>query len=512
MIRSIYMNHTPAIKKTFFMFVLVAALIFNFSAETVSASADGRGKDSFPEDHLPEDGAYLIINTESGLYLTAGRDYYLRTSFSLSDYSENKHQIFTLTRQPDLTYSVISSLDTGFVAISRDWKSVPNSLTINTKESVDARFQIVMTGDGEYTISCMAPDAADLVLSGNRTRVEWEGFDGRVSSSWKLEKVSAMTIELEPSKISMAAGQKKLVTPKVFPAGNETEISFFSSDSSVAVVNGNGLITAERNGSTVITAVLGDLSATCEVEVSGITASTFYSQHNISTGGWDGVSLTNIRFSGKLFAVEGFAHNLDWMDEGCLICCYAMILNNLGATLNDGYDFRTGRTTNIEPDPYTVALANSGNRGAENAYSRLYGDPVSVQTSRLLSRFTVGTSQLTLSANLGRSRAMIKEALEEHPEGVIVEFYVNENLRHFIVFTECINPDDANGRYEFIVCDPAASDRENGDHVPFTECTSYQSIGYRYYNIVSIKAINVLSDYDNLGSMRGNRICDPRIM
>ena len=506
------MKYKPAFKKVFFIFVIVTALIFNYPPEILSAAKGATDEVSFPESHLPDDGAYVIINAESGLYLTAGRDYYLRTSFSLSDYSENKHQIFTLTRQPDLTYSVISSLETGFVALGRDWKSVPNSLTINTKESVDTRFQIVMTSDGGYTISCIAPDLEDLVLSGDRTRVEWAEFDGRDSSSWKLEKVFAMTIELEPSKISMAAGQKKQLTPKVFPAGNEDGITFSSSNSSVAVVNGNGLITAERNGKTVITAVLGDLSATCEVEVSGITASTFYSQHNISSGGWDGESLTSIRFSGKLFAVEGFAHNLDWMDEGCLICCYAMILNNLGATLNDGYDFRTGRTTNIEPDPYTVALANSGNRGAENAYSRLYGDPVSVQTSRLLSRFTVGTAQLTLSANLGRSRAMIKEALEDHPEGVIVEFYINENLRHFIVFTECINPDDPNGKYEFIVCDSAASEREDGDHVPFTECTSYKSIGYRYYNIVSIKAINVLSDYENLGSMRGNRICDPRIM
>jgi len=336
---------------------------------------------------------------------------------------------------------------------------------------------------------------------------------GDAGQRWYLESIPVSSIAFDKSELAITVGRSANLKVITYPASTDASIAFISSDTGVAVVNENGTVTAQKNGVATITAVYGDLRAECVLTVSEIKAETFYSQHNITQGGgWDGSRLTSLRFAGKTFAKDYFTGTSDWMDEGCNTCSFAMILHNLGATLDEGYDFRTGMTDDLEVDPYIVALANSGNHGATKMTDSLSGNPVAIDMPKMLSRFSVGGSPVAATVKRGSiTRKQIKEALDEHPEGVIVEVYISEEYRHFLVFTECINPDDDPRYYDFIVCDPSAFDRQNGDHVPFTQCTSYLTIGYRYSNIVSLRWVNVLSSFDYSGSLRQNKISDSRL-
>ena len=108
------------------------------------------------------------------------------------------------------------------------------------------------------------------------------------------------------------------------------------------------------------------------------------------------------------------------------------------------------------------------------------------------SRFTVDGKAVSTTKYTGGSLKHIKELLEKHPEGVIVGMY-NKSIdsTHYLVFTECLNPNDPKGNYEFRVCDSASSDPKKGDNVPFKDSLSYKSQGYRYSCIFEYSVYNV---------------------
>ena len=86
----------------------------------------------------------------------------------------------------------------------------------------------------------------------------------------------------------------------------------------------------------------------------------------------------------------------------------------------------------------------------------------------------------------GLTPEIIKEALDTHPEGVIVHMQNGSNS-HYIVIASCINPDAADPRdYRFVVYDAAAQKRSEGDGVTFEESISYETLYYRYSSMNSI--------------------------
>lgn len=74
-------------------------------------------------------------------------------------------------------------------------------------------------------------------------------------------------ITLNESAISLSGSATYQLIATTTPAGGT--ILWDSSDNTVVTVSDNGLVTSVGNGSAVITASCGDLSATCEVAVSG---------------------------------------------------------------------------------------------------------------------------------------------------------------------------------------------------------------------------------------------------
>ena len=491
--------------------VMLAALLClapaAFAAEEAEEPADSF---TLAESYLPSEGAYRIKNLHSGGVITIAT-YEDETSFASLSSESDTAAVFLLTRQADYSFLVAAGDDGEHLFITSDEDSPLISLT--ETDGIYSRFSFMRLDDGSFFISPLSSDDSNLVLSEDgEGQLALSAFTGEASQCWILENIPVTSVAMNRDSLSLTVGRSASLSVITYPAVPEEDIIFSSSDESVAVVNDKGLVTAVTNGTTVITATVGSLSAECTVTVSQISASAFFSQHNTTGGGgWNGAPLQNMRFAGKRFARDGFNSNTDWMDEGCLNCCFAMILKNLGATLDEGYDFRTGDKDDLEPDPYIVALANSGNYGPTDGKARLYGNPVAMDVPRMIARFSAGGAPLTVTHLSGGNQQKIKEALDKHPDGVIVEFYKSEEYRHFLLFTKCINPEDQPKNYKFIVCDPSAFDRKDGDHVLFTESTSYVTIGYRYSNIRSIKTVSILSDYDYVGSLRGDRIGDSRI-
>lgn len=83
--------------------------------------------------------------------------------------------------------------------------------------------------------------------------------------------VAAQTISIHPEQLWMRTGEQTQLTASVLPEDVTDSISWSSSDTAVCSVNNTGTVTAQGNGSAVLTAQIGTVSATCTVSV-GLTA------------------------------------------------------------------------------------------------------------------------------------------------------------------------------------------------------------------------------------------------
>lgn len=90
-----------------------------------------------------------------------------------------------------------------------------------------------------------------------------------VIQSWASE-VTAIT--LDQSTISISGATTALLTATTTPSGGA--VAWSSSNTAVATVDGNGLVTGVSNGTATITASCGDHSATCTATVSGFVELT----------------------------------------------------------------------------------------------------------------------------------------------------------------------------------------------------------------------------------------------
>ena len=182
-----------------------------------------------------------------------------------------------------------------------------------------------------------------------------------------------------------------------------SDLSWSSSNEDVMLVGEDGSWCAVGLGSATITVSCGDAKTSFNVTVTDKNAYTWFSQNNIYTSDWDATDLKFLYFSsgGRLskFAIDQkeYGEATAWIDIGCGNCATAMVLKNMGAVKTHGYDFRTGQTGGLVPDPYTVALANSGNFGADSNKNVLYGDPVYMNWSYTVGQFNVDGKAVELS-------------------------------------------------------------------------------------------------------------------
>ena len=431
-----------------------------------------------------ESGVYRIKNQETGLYVDAYDVAYDKNgSAYLSEASGQSGQDFYVERLSDGTYHLYPQSEDGQYALSAAADGIVTKIAETGKTE---KFDIYPAGK-TYTIcpaysgeKSLALDISDKTSRYDDTYVGMNKYHANdKGQKWVFEPVKStgLTMAYDATTVKLYSTGNFYATVAPYNYG-EHKIKWTSADSSILLVSESGKYCAMSEGSTLVTATCGDMIASCTVTVSSVSAFTWYSQHNIYTSDWDGSKLGNIYFSAggvrRKFAIDKINTGKDWLNEGCYLCSIAMVLKNLGATMTEGYDFRSGQRNNLPADPYTVALANSGNYGPTTSKAVLYGNPILVSISTILTRFTVKGEAITSTTQGGVTAKKIKEALDMHPEGVIVYFsQPSKNRTHYIVFTRCINPEEKNpSKYRFEVSDSAAYDANRGDHVPFEQSIS----------------------------------------
>lgn len=485
----------PGLKSYIRGLVCLCFLLLAASAAAVSAYAD----EPDPVAADLADGLYNIVNKQTGLYLDVmDIKFDTKGSAYLDKQTKLDGQDHKILRQEDGTYRIVPQSDGGQYTLR---VSVPAAGgRVQKSKSVDdnSAFYIIPREDGYFSIHPTGGEGVGLALTvGGRYQNELSlATDaGSDLQFWSIVPVTprAVSISAPASQIKVYDIDKIAVI--ISPAYLEAAVTYSSSDESVLLIDENGTFCAIAPGTVYLTAQAGEQTATCKVTVSDVTAFTWYSQHNVSEGGWNAMALSNLYFSAgvtKRFISDRYNGNADWMDEGCYVTSLAIVLNNLGAKMTQGYDFRTGQNGNLPADPYTVALANSGNMGSVTGKEVLRGNPIYVVDYLVLSRFKVDGKTLTEHKTYNVTKQAIKNALDAHPEGVIVRMNKG-NDSHFIVFTKCLNPEEKNpNKYEFLVCDPAAYKPSEGAHVRFEDSISYRTMYYRYGNMTMLQTISVV--------------------
>lgn len=85
-----------------------------------------------------------------------------------------------------------------------------------------------------------------------------------------VEKLKAESISIDPNTLTLSKWEKVKFAVNVIPAGHdEGEIIWSTSDKYVAAVSQEGEVQGVAVGSVIVTATVGDVSATCEVKVEG---------------------------------------------------------------------------------------------------------------------------------------------------------------------------------------------------------------------------------------------------
>ncbi|NLK39075.1 MAG: Ig domain-containing protein [Clostridiales bacterium] len=443
------------------------------------------------------DGIYTIVNKKTGLYLDViDIRYDARGSAYLDRQTMQDGQDHRITRQEDGSYLITPQSDEGKYKLKTTSASAGGKVQKSLSTDANSSFYIIPREEGYYSIHPAGGENVALSVGGwYNNELLISDFTASDQQLWAIVPVKPRSIILSSTLSYGKVYGISTVTATVSPSYLDAKVTFASSDESVIVIDEEGNYCAIGEGSAVITATVGDLSTSCKINVSDVTAYTWYSQHNANDGGWNARALKDLYFRAgvtKPFIVDRYNNNADWMDEGCYVASLAMVLNNLGARMTEGYDFRTGQNGNLIADPYTVALANSYNKGSVTGKEILYNNPIYVIDYLVLSRFNVKGKALTDQKNFYVTKQAIKDALDKNPEGVIIRMNRGKDS-HFLVFTKCINPDEKNpNKYEFLVCDPAAYTPGEGAHVRFEDSISYRSMHYRYGHMTMIQTIDIV--------------------
>ncbi len=473
------------------LFVLVAAMLVSMlSAGVLAAEGKADAKTNQNNALILPDGYYRIRNLKVNQYLdNYDLSYDKQGSAYLDAATAQNGQDFYVSRNEDGSYTLVPQNDNGKYALSY---AAGTYITKRANPGKTEFFDIFPLSSGVYTIAPAYADDASLVLAASNqktnhgfTRLNLAPYTAAKAQQWVFEPVPVTGISLAYTEVRERLYSVGTYYAALTPYPTSAESMTWTSDNEdVLMIDNDGSWCAIGVGTANVTVTCGGKKATCRVEVVDSPSYAYYSQHDIDGSYWNGSALSGIYFSygvTKRYAVDRYNHNLDWMDEGCALTASAILLRNLGARLTEGYDFRSGQNGNLPADPYTVSLANAGSYGAKTAKATLYGNPILLNHNRISTRFNVDGKAIVATQTYAPSVKQIKEALDKHPEGVVVGMQHYAYGSHYLLFTKCVNPESTNPYgYKFIVCDPAAYTASQGDNVPFEKCYSYLSLGYRY--------------------------------
>ncbi len=440
-------------------------------------------------------GVYTIQNLASGERLNAFDFQYAKNGNAYIDKASGEEgENMLVLLQEDGTYLLYPQSEAGKYAFFA--AGVGNRVSKSDELTKASYFRIVST-DGSYTI--LTEDGAVLGITEEqllyrKQLVMTEENTGVDTQKWTFTPVPVSSLTLKTVSPTVAVNSVSAVYALVKPAYMKNYVEWSCSDERILLLDDDGSFCALSAGKVTVTATIDGICASIDLEVVDKDAFTYYSQHHTTGGKWNGEALSKVYFyagSYKRFLLGGYNRGMDWMDEGCAITSVATVLHNLGARYEDGYDFRFEADGNLEADPYTVALANTNNRGLMGEKGTLYYNPVMMNLRAITSNFTLYGQPIEWESMYGVTKAKLKAQLDEHPEGVIVAMKNSYNGSHYIVVTECVNPDAKRASdYQFKIYDPSGLHGYDGKNVLFERSISYVTMRYRFHHMVQMIVFN----------------------
>ncbi len=443
----------------------------------------------------PSEGVFRIRNAKTGEYLTA----YLNASrgegkaYMAPLDKNNEAQIFLLRKTDGGSYVIWPQNDTSLYCFAYSKSTSAGSPVVKLlTEDERAHFDILELRSGACTIAPAGGDSqtsaigiSDDISYYSDDLVEFLDYkagDGRFE--WYFEPVltEAITMAFTNTDVKLYSTGRFYARLKPYNYMQE-RVEWTSSNEDVLMVGELGMYTALSLGTATVTAAVDGVKKSFRVTVTDKAAFTWYSQRSTQNSDWDSSILTDLYFwsGGVKLRYAADYRNMSvnsWMREGCAICSVAMVLHNLGAVLERGYDLRSGQTGNLPADPYTVTLANTYNFGPTSTAELLYGDPILASWNAIASRFFVDGKAVGCRKIYYPSPRRIADLLEDHPAGIVVEFRKSSGS-HYVVFGKCLNP-EAKNQYdlEFEVYDPLGYTADQGDGVSYERTASYLVGGF----------------------------------
>lgn len=231
--------------------------------------------------------------------------------------------------------------------------------------------------------------------------------------------------------------------------------------------------------------------------VSQTLGNAWYSQYTATVGSvdyWNPNKLETLKITYGTKTLPAYIRDGglydSWMGSSCGITSAAMVLRNLGKTMN-GYDFRTNYKGQMIADPFTTMLANCKLDG-----TTMHTYDTSLTTTVEPSYFTYGNIADKFGVTVNwkgngiscNSKAELKQLIDKYK---YVMVYLNGSPTHWMVFTGYkagdSSADESLGN--FIVYDPAAKSYSGGAGV----LLSNTNTGYKNKVFSDIRTVVVFS-------------------
>lgn len=221
--------------------------------------------------------------------------------------------------------------------------------------------------------------------------------------------------------------------------------------------------------------------------VSQTLGNAWYSQYTATVGSvdyWnpnklDTLKITYNTTTRPVYVSNGGLYD-SWMGSSCGITSAAMVLRNMGKTMN-GYDFRTNYKGEMIADPFTTMLANCQLDGTTmHTYDTSLNsnvEPSYFSYGNIANKFGVQVNWKGNSISC-KNKNELKQLIDTYKYVIV---YLNGAPNHWMVFTgyktDDSSEDDSLGK--FIVYDPAARSYSKGSGILLSNTnTGYQNKGF----------------------------------
>ena len=269
----------------------------------------------FKDQNIGDDFYAYIINTAAGKYLTSDN-----TNVSICGGIEKAEQIWHFQRQNDNSYKVISCLNGKVLDVANAGRVNGTNLGVYESNETWAQRWYICGEQGSY---CFRAQCGELVIdipndsTENGENVWMWTYNGGSAQQFSIQKMnicSGVTLNYSNKTLSKIGATIQLKGTVLPAEATNKMLLWSSSNTAVATVDSNGLVTAVGAGSATITATTQDgsnISATCEIAVCELLTVTGKASLSEVIAG-NSVTVTATASGGKAGYTYSFLiHNLE---------------------------------------------------------------------------------------------------------------------------------------------------------------------------------------------------------